>query len=83
MEKKPEVKKGDWPPPVMTTRWDEWAPNPNQLRWLPFKLPGNDEVCAHLNLALGSCSSPRPLPYFIANYLFHGTNIGRPPFVVL
>lgn len=44
MEKKPMTKKGDWPAPEMTTRWDDWAPNPNQLRWLPFKLPTADEV---------------------------------------
>lgn len=38
------TKKGDWPAPEMTTRWDAWAPNPNQMRWLPFKLPAEDEV---------------------------------------
>jgi homogentisate 1,2-dioxygenase len=42
---KPKIteKKGDWPAPVMTTRWDDWAPNPNQIRWLPFKMPEKSE----------------------------------------
>ncbi|KNC80161.1 homogentisate 1,2-dioxygenase [Sphaeroforma arctica JP610] len=41
---RPEVgHPGTYPVPVLTTRWDDVDPNPNQIRWLPFKMPEDSE----------------------------------------
>eukprot|EP01134_Creolimax_fragrantissima_P003529 CFRG3529T1 len=39
----PPGAEGAYPSPVLTTRWDDVDPNPNQIRWLPFKMPEDSE----------------------------------------